>query len=65
MAILELDKIIFKKTVIGILCIKCGGGLKQTGKVKLSAKIISLITFGKVKIRHYQCENCKKKYMIL
>jgi uncharacterized protein with PIN domain len=65
MAILELDKIIFKKPETGIRCIQCGGDLKQNGKIKLSGKIIALITFGKIKIRHYQCDNCKKKYIVL
>jgi uncharacterized protein with PIN domain len=65
MAILELDKIIFTKTVIGIVCTKCGGDLKPTGKKYLSDKIIAVISLGKVKIRHYQCNNCKKKYIIL
>jgi hypothetical protein len=65
MAILELDKIIIKKPDSGIQCIHCGGDLKQTGKIKLLAKIITIITLGKIKIRHYQCENCKKKYIVL
>jgi uncharacterized protein with PIN domain len=65
MAILELDKIIFTKTVIGIVCTKCGGDLKPTGKNNLPDKIITIVSLGKVKIRHYQCDNCKKKYIIL
>jgi len=65
MAILELDKIIFTKTVIGIVCTKCGGDLKPTGKKHLSDKVFNVVSFGKVKIRRYQCDNCKKKYIIL
>jgi len=65
MAILELDKIIIKKPDTGIHCMHCGGDLKQYGKIKFSEKIIARLTFGKVIIRHYQCDNCKKKYIIL
>jgi ribosomal protein S27E len=65
MAILELDKIIIKKPDTGIQCIHCGGDLKQNGKIKLLGKIVAFITFGKVRIRNYQCENCKKKYIVL
>jgi hypothetical protein len=65
MAILELDKIIVKKSDTGIHCVKCGGDLKQNGKINLPEKIISSITLGKVRIRHYQCDNCKKKYIVL
>jgi hypothetical protein len=65
MAILELDKIIIKKPDTGIQCSHCGGDLKQYGKIKLLDKIIACITLGKVKIRHYQCDNCKKKYIVL
>jgi hypothetical protein len=65
MAILELDNIIIKKPDTGIQCMHCGGDLKQSGKIKLSAKIIAFITLGKIKIRHYQCDNCKKKYIVL
>jgi len=65
MAILELDKIIFQKPDTGIHCIECGGDLKQIGKTKLLGKLIAWITLGKVSIRRYQCDNCKKKYIIL
>jgi len=65
MAILELDKIIIKKPDTGIHCINCGGDLKENGKLKLSGKIIAWITLGIVRIGHYQCENCKKKYIVL
>ena len=65
MAILEIDKIIIKKPDTGIHCINCGGDLKLTFKKELLAKIIACITLGKVRIKHYQCDNCKKKYIIL
>jgi uncharacterized protein with PIN domain len=65
MAILDLGKMTFFKTVLGIVCAKCGGNLKQTGAVKLTDKIVSAATFGKTKCRHYECENCGGKYTIL
>ena len=65
MAILELDKIIIKKPDTGIHCINCGGDLKQNNQIKLLRKIIAFISLAKLRIGHYQCDNCKRKYMIL
>ena len=65
MAILELDKIIFNKPDTGIHCSKCGGDLKQENKKKLLGWVIRILTLGRVKSKHYRCENCKKKYIVL
>ena len=66
MAILELDKIIIKKPDTGIHCMNCGGDLLQTHHpLHLPEKIIAWVTLGNLKIIHYQCENCKKKYIVL
>jgi hypothetical protein len=65
MAILELDKIIIKKPDTGIHCTNCGGDLKNTNKKKLLGWIITITTFGKVNSKHYQCEICKKKYLVI
>jgi uncharacterized protein with PIN domain len=65
MAILDLDKIIFTKYSDGVRCNYCGGDLKKTIHPKLIGRVISFLTFGKIKTGHYQCENCKKRYTIL
>jgi uncharacterized protein with PIN domain len=65
MAILDLDKIIFRKQYSGILCLNCGGDLKKCTHPKIPGKIISWLSMGRIKIGHYQCENCKKRYTVL
>jgi hypothetical protein len=65
MAIIDLDKIIFKKPSTGIYCTECGGDLKATDIKKIWGKIISVASFGWIKPRQYQCENCKKKYLVI
>jgi ribosomal protein S27E len=64
MAILDLDKIVFNRTIIGIVCEKCGGNLKQSGKAKATRWLIRILSFGKKKARCYECENCKTKYLV-
>lgn len=65
MAIIDLDKIIFKKTIIGITCSGCGGNLKHITEKTITGKIISALTLGKVKGNHYECENCKKHFILI
>lgn len=65
MAILELDKISLSKPDTGIKCMHCGGDLQKTTKINLTGKIITWLTLMRRKSRHYECENCKKKYTIL
>lgn len=65
MAILELDKIIISNPDTGIKCNQCGGDLKKTTKVKFTGKIIAWFTSKRRKSRHYECDNCKKKYTLI
>ena len=64
MGLLDLDKIIVQRTIIGIRCTKCEGNLVAK-KVSFTAHLATLISFGKIKPKNYECEGCKKKYMLL
>jgi ssDNA-binding Zn-finger/Zn-ribbon topoisomerase 1 len=65
MALLDLDKITIKRTIIGIRCTSCGGNLVIAKKPSAQAMVITLISFGTIKPKKHECENCKKKYMLL
>ena len=65
MAILDLDKIVFKKPDNGIRCLRCGGDLKQIEKMTWFGKMAAFVILGKANMRHYQCDNCKKKYIVI
>lgn len=64
MALLDLDKIIIKRTVIGIRCISCGGNL-VTKKRSVICRIVNIVSFTLLKPQRYECENCKKKHILL
>jgi hypothetical protein len=65
MALLDLDKIIIKRTVLGIRCTSCGGNLVAAGKKSIVRLIINLASFGTIKPKNYECENCKKRYLLI
>jgi ssDNA-binding Zn-finger/Zn-ribbon topoisomerase 1 len=65
MALLDLDKIIIKRTVIGIRCTSCGGNLVIVKKRSILGRFITLVSFGSIKPKKYECENCKKKYLLI
>jgi hypothetical protein len=65
MALLDLDKIIIKRTVLGIRCTSCGGNLAIAKKRSVTDFFIKLISFGMIKPKTYECENCKKKYLLV
>lgn len=65
MAILYLENLVIKRTVIGINCSACGGNLKLVEKKSFTQKIIKAITLGTFKAKLYQCENCKKIYTVI
>jgi hypothetical protein len=64
MGLLDLDKIIVHRTIIGIRCTSCEGNLIPK-KVSFTARFAKLISFGKIKPKDYACENCKKKFVLL
>jgi uncharacterized protein with PIN domain len=65
MAILDIDKIIIKRTIAGVNCRVCGGLLKETKKKSISGRIITAATMGILKTKQYECEICKRKYLLI
>ena len=65
MGLLDLDKIIIKRTVVGIRCTSCGGGLEIAKKKSFISLFIKLVSFGTIRPKKYECENCKKKYLLI
>jgi len=65
MALLDLDKIIINRTIAGINCNNCGGTLKLIEKKSNTVKIINMLTLGKVKSKNYECELCKKQFILI
>lgn len=64
MALLDLDKIIIKRTVIGIRCTKCGGNLLPRKK-SILCHIMRFVSFRTLKPQRYKCETCNKKHLLL
>ena len=64
MALLDLDKIIIKRTVTGIRCSSCGGNLLAKKK-SLICYIIKIVSFGSLRPQKYECETCKKNHLLL
>ncbi|RDB02377.1 hypothetical protein DVG78_28995 [Runella aurantiaca] len=60
-----MDKIIINRTIFGIRCTDCGGNLVITKKRMLLSHCIRLVSFGLIKPEQYECENCKKKYLLI
>ncbi len=65
MGLIDLDKIIVKKTILGIRCLACGGNLVIAPKKSIASRLARLLSLGTVKAESYQCETCKKRYMLL
>jgi uncharacterized protein with PIN domain len=65
MALLDLDKIIIKRTIQGIRCTSCGGNLIMAKKKSITGRFIKLISLGTIKPKTYECENCKKRHLLL
>jgi DNA-directed RNA polymerase subunit RPC12/RpoP len=59
MTLLDLDKIIIKRTIQGIRCPVCGGNLVISGKKSMPTQLIRLLSFGTLKPENYVCETCK------
>ena len=65
MALIDLDKIIVKRTILGIRCTVCGGNLVISTKKSFASQLARMLSLGTVKAEDYQCETCKKRYMLL
>ncbi|MEO8149971.1 MAG: hypothetical protein ABI723_20195 [Bacteroidia bacterium] len=65
MSLLNIDKIIINRTIVGINCTSCGGALKAIDKKSFTGKFIKAISFGTIKPKNYQCEYCGKRFMLI
>jgi uncharacterized protein with PIN domain len=65
MGLLDLDKIIIKRTILGIRCSSCGGNLVLTSRKSITGRLIKLVSLGTVSPKNYECEHCQKRYMLL
>ncbi|MEO8415985.1 MAG: hypothetical protein ABI472_20155 [Ginsengibacter sp.] len=65
MALLDLDKIIIKRTIVGIRCTACGGNLVVAKKKSITGRFIQLVSFGIIQPKNYECENCKKRHLLI
>jgi hypothetical protein len=65
MALIDLDKIIVKRTILGIRCTVCGGNLIVSEKKSVISKLARSISLGTVRPEDYACETCKKRYILL
>jgi len=65
MGLLDVDKIIIKRTIVGIRCPACEGNLTDTQKKSFIGLAVQLISLGKIKPKNYQCESCKRKTVLL
>jgi len=65
MALLDLDKITIKRNILGIRCTSCGGNLVPTKNKSITGRLIKLFSFGTVNPKNYECENCKKRHLLL
>jgi len=65
MALLDLEKIIIKRTIVGIRCTSCGGNLVIAKKRSFTGQFLKIISLGTLKPKNYQCENCKKRHLLL
>jgi hypothetical protein len=65
MAIVDLDKIIIRQTIIGINCPRCGGALREIKAARFKTKAIKILSFGAIDIKEYRCDVCKKNFTFL
>jgi uncharacterized protein with PIN domain len=65
MALIDLDKIIVKRTILGIRCMACGGSLSISPKKSVTSRLARILSLGTIKAEDYQCEICKKRYLLL
>jgi uncharacterized protein with PIN domain len=65
MPLIDLDKIIVKRTILGIRCTVCGGNLVVSEKESAISKLARVISLGAFRPEDYACETCKKRYILL
>ncbi|WP_138475051.1 hypothetical protein [Dyadobacter bucti] len=65
MGLLDLDKIIIKRTILGIRCSACGGNLVVSKKRSFAARLVKITSLGSIKAESYECETCKKGFLLI
>ncbi|KAA0993475.1 hypothetical protein [Dyadobacter aurulentus] len=65
MALIDLDKITITRNIFGIRCTVCGGNLIVSDKKSLASRIAGIVSLGTLKPNDYECEICKKRYLLL
>ena len=65
MGLLDLDKIIIKRTIMGIRCAACGGNLVISDRLCVVGRLAKIVSLGRLKPECYECETCKKRYTLL
>ncbi|WP_421825409.1 hypothetical protein [Larkinella sp.] len=65
MGLLDLDKIIIKRTILGIRCSHCGGNLVLSPQRSIAGRFIRLVSLGTITPKKYECEQCQKRYLLL
>jgi hypothetical protein len=65
MPLLDIDTITIKRIELGVSCPNCGGHLIAFKFRTVFAFGIWLLTLGRIKVYHYRCESCYKKYDLL
>lgn len=63
MALLNLNMIVFNRTIIGITCAKCGGNLIE--KQAAIGKTLWVFSFRRVKYSRFRCEKCNRNHHVL
>lgn len=64
MTLLDVDKIIIKRTIVGIRCSECGGNLVISKKKSITSRILKVFSFGIIQTKNYECETCKKRHLL-
>jgi DNA-directed RNA polymerase subunit RPC12/RpoP len=65
MGLLDLDKIIIKRTIYGIRCTACGGNLRVSAHKSMAGQLARLLSLGRINPQNYECETCKKRFVLL
>ncbi len=65
MGLLDIDKIIVKRNIVGIRCPSCCGNLVEAKKKPFITLVVKIISLGRIKPKTYECETCKKRTVLL
>ena len=65
MNIIDINKIIINKTVLGVECPCCSGDLTAFKNKSIIPKLIRTLSLGMVKVYSYKCRNCSKLFILV